>query len=123
MNSHEPSQAPEKADLSVSRVHLFPLTQTEQGEKVLTGTPLSLVSNVTVKLEVVAGETEISIGELFDLRIGGVLALDQLKDAPLTIRLDGKPIAHGELVAVDQHFGIVITHLAGQEKPSGPSEC
>lgn len=123
MNSHDHSPAQEKPESSVSRVHLFPLEQTERGERVLTGTPLSLVSNVTVKLEVIAGETEISIGELFDLRAGAVLTLDQLKEAPLTIRLDGKPIAQGQLVAVDNHFGIAITRLADLDKPMGQPGC
>ena len=111
----EHDQAQEQSGANVTRVHLAPLEQTEQGEKLFNNASLVLVANVAVRLEVIAGETEISIGELFELRTGSVLALDQFKEAPLSIRLDGKPIAQGRLVAVNEHFGIEITQLADTE--------
>lgn len=77
----------------------------------LLGSNLSLVSGVKVGVEVVIGSAELTIGELFSLQSGAVLKLDQLKDAPLSIRLEGKTVALGRLVVVDDCFGVCITEI------------
>ncbi|MBC7205580.1 MAG: FliM/FliN family flagellar motor switch protein [Methyloversatilis sp.] len=69
---------------------------------------LSLVSGVKVKVEVLVGEAEMTIQELFDLRGDSVVVLDRLHDAPVSVRLDGKTIATGALVVVGDHFGVRI---------------
>ncbi len=72
---------------------------------------LSIISGVKVKIEVVVGSAEMSVGELFDLKGGALVELDQLRDAPLALRLDGRTIAHGTLVVVGDSFGIRISQV------------
>ena len=78
---------------------------------------LSLIQNLKIKLEVMVGGVEISVGELFALKENAVLSLDRLTTEPLEIHLDGKPVARGKLVAVDDNFGICITEITHGQKP------
>lgn len=80
------------------------------GAKLFDGN-LSLIAGVKVKLEAVVGGAEITVGELFSLQEGSVVALDQLRDAPLVIRLDGRTVATGTLVVVGDHFGVRISAI------------
>lgn len=72
---------------------------------------LTLIADVKVKLEAHLGNAELSIAELFALKDGSVIKLDALVNSPVSILLDGKPVAAGELVVVDEHFGISITQI------------
>jgi flagellar motor switch protein FliN/FliY len=72
---------------------------------------LSLLGHVNVKLDVVVGEATVSIDQLFALAKGNVLTLDTELDEPIQVRLDGKTVALGHLVAVGDQFGIKISEI------------
>lgn len=80
------------------------------GQKLLNG-GLSIVSGVKVKVDVWVGEAEMTIQQLFDLRAESVVILDQLYDAPVSVRLDGQTIATGTLVVVGDHFGVKVSDI------------
>lgn len=84
--------------------------QGKSGPQLLAGN-FSVIAGVKVKVEVVVGGAELSVGELFALQAGSVVELDQLRDAPLYVRLDGQTIASGTLVVVGEHFGIRIADV------------
>lgn len=73
---------------------------------------LAALSGVKTQLTVVAGRAQARVGELLDLKEGAVLALDQALSAPLDILLGEHVIARGELVAVEERFGIRILEVA-----------
>lgn len=73
---------------------------------------LSVLGHVPVRLEVVVGHATTSVEDLFALKAGNTLALDTELDAPVALRLNGKTIAHGHLMAVEDHFGFRITEIA-----------
>lgn len=73
---------------------------------------LSVLGHVPVHLEVVLGHATTSVEELFALKSGNALTLDTELDAPVTLRLNGKTIARGNLVAVEDHFGFQVTEIA-----------
>jgi flagellar motor switch protein FliN/FliY len=75
---------------------------------------LDLVNHVKVQLMVAVGSAEIEIGRLFALGTGETLVLDREVDAPVDVRLNGKLIARGELVAAGDHFGVRITEIAAE---------
>ncbi len=72
---------------------------------------IGLVSHVTVELTAEIGTANISISRLFSLKAGEVITLQQAVNEPVLLRLDGKAVARGELVAVDDNFGIKITEI------------
>ncbi|WP_374357312.1 FliM/FliN family flagellar motor switch protein [Chitinimonas sp.] len=72
---------------------------------------LALIKNVKVQLSVKVGEAQVSVGELLQMREDHLLTLDRPLDAPVDILLDGQVVARGQLVAVDDQFGVRITEL------------
>lgn len=70
-----------------------------------------LVDHVEVVCEAILGSGSITIGELARLAPGETLVLDSSPADPAEIRVNGKVIARGEIVAVDDHFAIRITEI------------
>jgi flagellar motor switch protein FliN/FliY len=80
----------------------------------LLGERLDLVEHVKVRMSVTLGGAEIPLGKLFALASGDVVALDRDVDAPVDVRLHGKLIARGSLVAVGDKFGVRITEILAE---------
>jgi len=100
-----------QVDVAVDVVELDELsTGKAAGASLLEGN-LDVIKNVKVKLEVILGNAEMDVGELFDLKSQSVVKLDSHVSAPIDIRLDNNVVARGELVAVDDNFGIRITEI------------
>jgi flagellar motor switch protein FliN len=97
----------------VNRLDLPALTGTASGKGPTLGDRLDLVEQVKVPLTVTLGDAEITMARLFALTTGDVVALDRAVDAPIDVRLHGKLIARGTLVAVGDQFGVRITEIAG----------
>lgn len=66
---------------------------------------------VKARLQVCVGETTLSIGELLALKEQQTLVLDRAVEQSVDLVLEGKVIARGQLVAVDQHFAVRLTEL------------
>lgn len=73
---------------------------------------LAMLGHVSVHLEVVLGKATATVEELFALKSGSSLKLDTELDAPVALQLNGKTIARGHLVALDDHFGFKIVEIA-----------
>ena len=73
---------------------------------------MNLVGHVPVTLTALIGSVSITIEQLFALKNGEVLSMNESLDAPITLLLNDKPVARGELVAVGENFGIRITELS-----------
>jgi flagellar motor switch protein FliN/FliY len=73
---------------------------------------ISLIGHVQVSMSAQVGTVTMSVEKLFSLAAGDVVAMNELLEAPLTLMLNGKPVARGELLAVDDHFGIRILEVA-----------
>ena len=72
---------------------------------------------IKTRLQVCVGNAVITVGELMALRERQVLTLDQGVDAPVDILLEGRVIARGQLVAVDDQFAVRISELPLLLKP------
>lgn len=72
---------------------------------------LDIVMNIPVKLNVELGRTKISIRQLLELAQGSVLELDGLAGDPMDILINGYLIAQGEVVVVEERYGIRITDI------------
>ena len=73
---------------------------------------MTLVGHVQVSLAAQVGTVTMSIDKLFSLQSGDVIHMNEALEAPLTLMLNGRAVARGELLAVDDHFGIRIMELA-----------
>ena len=72
---------------------------------------LDLILNVPVNLSLRVGSTDISIRELVRLVEGSIIALDQDASEPMDVLVNGTLIAHGEIVIVDDKFGVRLTDV------------
>lgn len=72
---------------------------------------LDLVLDVPVNVSLRAGSTQIAIRDLVKLVEGSVIALDQDASAPMDVLVNGTLIAHGEIVVVDDRFGVRLTDV------------
>jgi len=94
-------------------VKLQELTRSEAAGKAVFAGQLELIQGVKVQLKASVGQSELTVAELFALKEGSVITLDQPTDAPIDIHLDGKLIGRGEIVVVGDNFGVRITELGG----------
>jgi flagellar motor switch protein FliN/FliY len=77
---------------------------------------LTRLTDVTVELTVEVGRTHMSLGETMSLGQGSVVTLDRLADKPVDLLVNGRPIARGEVVVIDEQFGLRITEVNGAER-------
>ncbi|MDQ3286720.1 MAG: FliM/FliN family flagellar motor switch protein [Pseudomonadota bacterium] len=72
---------------------------------------ISMIGHVQVSLAAQVGTLTMSIEQLFGLRAGDVVSMNELLEAPLTLMLNGRAVARGELLAVDDVFGVRILEV------------
>ena len=72
---------------------------------------IELVRDIEVVLTVELGRTEMLVQDIMELTPGKVLELDRLAGEPLDILVNGKLLARGEVVVVDENFGVRITSI------------
>jgi flagellar motor switch protein FliN/FliY len=74
---------------------------------------LNLVLDVPVSLTIELGSCQLPMKEVLQLSIGSVVQLDKSADAPVELSVNGKLIARGEVVVIEDKFGIKITEVIG----------
>lgn len=72
---------------------------------------LEVILDIPVTLSVEIGSTKINIRNLLQLNHGSVVELDRLAGEPLDVKVNGTLIAHGEVVVVNERFGIRLTDV------------
>lgn len=72
---------------------------------------LEMIMDIPVKLTVELGRTKLTIKQLLELAQGSVIELDGLAGEPMDILINGYLIAQGEVVVVDDKYGIRITEI------------
>ena len=75
------------------------------------GADLRRLYDVPVELAVEIGRTRMTIGQTLELRPGSVVSLNRLAGEPVDLLINGKPIARGEVVVIDEEFGLRITDV------------
>jgi flagellar motor switch protein FliN/FliY len=74
---------------------------------------LEIVLDVPVGLTVELGSCQLSMREVLQLKPGSVIQLDKAADSLVDLRVNQKLIARGEVVVVEDRFGIKITEILG----------
>ncbi|BDX19303.1 MAG: flagellar motor switch protein FliN [Pseudomonadales bacterium] len=72
---------------------------------------LDVILDIPVTISMEVGNTEITIRNLLQLNQGSVVELDRLAGEPLDVKVNGTLIAHGEVVVVNEKFGIRLTDV------------
>lgn len=74
---------------------------------------LDLILDVPMQITAVLGTTSVSMEELISLGKGSVLELDKLAGEPVELYVHGRQIAIGEVVVIDERFGVKILEMTG----------
>lgn len=72
---------------------------------------LDFILDIPLKVSVELGRTQVVIKDLLQLGQGSVLELDKLAGEPLEVLVNGKLVARGEVVVVNEKFGIRLTDI------------
>lgn len=83
------------------------------------GGDLSRLHDVPIELSVEIGRTVMTLGQALRLGTGSIVELRRLAGEPVDLLAGGKPIAHGEVVVVDEEFALRITEMVATAP--GPS--
>ena len=80
-----------------------------------TATPanLNLVLDVPVSLSIELGSCQLPMREVLQLSVGSVVQLEKAADAPVELSVNGKLIARGEVVVIEDRYGVKITEVIG----------
>ena len=77
---------------------------------------LRRLSDVPVDVAVEMGRTRMTVGETLELRHGSIVTLNRMAGEPVDLLVNGTPIARGEVVVIDEQFGLRITDVLGQSR-------
>ena len=77
---------------------------------------LDLIMDVPLEFTVVLGKSRRTIKDILSLGAGSVVELDKMTDEPLEILVNGKLVAEGEVVVINESFGIRITNIMSKEE-------
>lgn len=77
---------------------------------------IDLILDVPLEISVVLGRTKKSIKDILSLGTGSLIELEKLAEEPVEILVNGKNIAYGEVVVVDENFGVRITSIASSSE-------
>jgi flagellar motor switch protein FliN/FliY len=75
------------------------------------GQGLDLLMDVPLRVTVELGRTRMQIRDVLELGKGSVVELDKLAGEPVDLLVNGKLIARGEVVVIDENFGVRVTDI------------
>lgn len=77
------------------------------------GERLDLLGNIEMEVTAELGRTRMTVRELLSLTPGTVVELDRIAGSPIDLFVNGTLIAHGEVVVIDEEFGVRISEIVG----------
>ena len=104
---------PKTANASVSEVDFAQMSHTVNSDEIYEKKNLNLLMDIKLGLIVELGRAEMQLRDILKLTKGSVIELDRLSGEPVDLFVNNKIIARGEVVVIDDSFGLRITQLAG----------
>lgn len=77
---------------------------------------INRILDIPVEVTVELGSTQMSLRDIVSLNVGSLIELDKKTGDPVSLYVNRKLVAHGEVVVVDHNLGIKITHVIGSEE-------
>lgn len=107
----EPEEQPKASSKQKQGVDPVALDELTEDEEPNTNPDLDVILDIPVSIAMEVGRTSITIRNLLQLNQGSVIELDRLAGEPLDVLVNGTLIAHGEVVVVNEKFGIRMTDV------------
>lgn len=77
---------------------------------------LARVLDIELNVSVVLGRTQMALKDIFELGKGSLIELDTFENQEVEIYVNGRKIGYGQIVIIDQNFGVRITNILGEEE-------
>ncbi len=103
----------ETKDLDISK-----LENVERPIKQESSSTCNLLMDVELELSAILGETDAPLKKILDITKGSIIELNNKTSEPITLLANGEEIAKGEVVIIEDNFGLRITNIS-KNKPAG----
>lgn len=111
LENNQTAASNEAADVGVEKAEMEEFAA-KPVSSAQTGSPdLDVILDIPVKISMEVGNSQISIRDLLQLHQGSVVELERIAGEPLDVLVNGTLIAHGEVVVVNDKFGIRMTDV------------
>jgi flagellar motor switch protein FliN/FliY len=107
--SPQNSQSQKLGNANVQKVEFTPFSETKKSVEGLHN--LNMLYDIPLEISVELGRTELPIKKILELGPGAVISLDKLAGEPVDILANHKLIAKGEVVVIEENFGVRITDI------------
>ena len=105
-----------KADAQIQEVQFSQLNPVNESIKDESKRNLDLILDIPVPVSVELGHTTMLVKDILTLSQGSIVELDKMAGTPVDLLVRGKLLAQGEVVVVDENFGLKITNICGSEE-------
>jgi flagellar motor switch protein FliN/FliY len=83
---------------------------------------LDIVMDVPLEVSVELGRKRMSIRQILDLGSGSIVELDKIAGEPVDLLVNGRLVARGEVVVIEDNFGVRITEIVGGRSQAPPNK-
>lgn len=108
IKSNNPPSQTKTGIYNASQAELFKSIQSTKGIPL---PKINRIKDININFKAVFGRTKVHVKDLFEMSPGYILELDKLPDEPVELYVNNKFIGYGELVVVDENFGIRILEI------------
>ena len=77
---------------------------------------LARVLDIELNVSVILGRTKMALKDIFELGKGSLIELDTFENQEVEIYVNGRRIGYGQIVVIDQNFGVRITNILGEDE-------
>jgi|694.fasta_scaffold08205_3 flagellar motor switch protein FliN/FliY len=106
-------EKPSGDEENLPRVSRLQFTQLKEGSSQGSALKGESVQNIKIEINVILGRTKIPLKELLEAQAGSVIELDKLAGEPVELEANGTVVGWGEVVVVNDNFGVRITKIFG----------
>ncbi len=97
----------ENENYEVDKIRFAELGDAPMGSRI----DKKLLADIPIEATVELGRTKLTLREILELAEGSIISLDKFAGEPLEVKVGGQTVAIGEVVAVDDSYGIRITEV------------
>lgn len=93
--------------MDLKKIQFPDLSDIERGGRLQDRT----LGDIPVEVSVELGRTHLTLKDILDLREGSIIELERLAGEPLDLKVGGQLVAQGEVIAIDDNYGLRITNV------------
>ena len=114
-SSNESTSQVKSKPIEVQKASFEPLGDSPKTNTVVPHN-IDLILDVPLEVSVVLGRSKKNIKDILNMGTGSLIELDKLAEEPVEILINGKKVAYGEVVVIDENFGVRITSIVSNEE-------